>query len=141
MSCKYKYNNTWYSKEELKSILLKERGILPDGKLVKPEIKKYQDFSLNKNYDNFNIGADSYQIKYYNNDWELGVEKYLKNGKEISDIEYGKAQSLYQKQDTRKQPTQTKENTTSIESVKSKVLSDRPKNISELKEGGEGFLI
>ncbi|MCA9496306.1 MAG: hypothetical protein KC589_05165, partial [Nanoarchaeota archaeon] len=39
-----------------------------------------------------------------------------------------------------KQPTQTRENTTSIESVKSKVLSDRPKNISELKEGGEGFL-
>ena len=40
MACKYKYNNNWYSKEELQSILYKERGIDKYGKLVKPEIKQ-----------------------------------------------------------------------------------------------------
>ena len=39
-------------KEELKSILLKERAILPDGKLVKPEIEErywyiIKDFKTN----------------------------------------------------------------------------------------------
>ena len=43
MACKYKYNNNWYSKEELQSILYKERGIDKYGKLVKPEISKKVD--------------------------------------------------------------------------------------------------
>ena len=43
MACKYKYNNNWYSKEELQSILYKERGIDKHGKLIKPEIKKQQN--------------------------------------------------------------------------------------------------
>ena len=38
MACKYKHNNNWYSKEELQSILYKERGIDKYGKLIKPEI-------------------------------------------------------------------------------------------------------
>ena len=95
------------------------------GKLVKPEIKKYQDFSLNKNYDNFNIGNDNYQIKFYYDDWEFGVESYLKNGKKISPEEYSKAQSLYRKQDLSIQPTQTNKTLKeSIESFKNKVLKD-----------------
>jgi hypothetical protein len=40
MACKYKYNNNWYSKEELQSILYKEKGIDKYGKLVKPEISQ-----------------------------------------------------------------------------------------------------
>lgn len=40
MACKYKYNNNWYSKEELQSILYKERGIDKYGKLVKPDTSK-----------------------------------------------------------------------------------------------------
>ena len=40
MACKYKYNNSWYSKEELQSILYKERGIDKYGKLVKPDTSK-----------------------------------------------------------------------------------------------------
>lgn len=43
MACKYKYNNNWYSKEELQSILYKERGVDKYGKLVKPEIGKKEN--------------------------------------------------------------------------------------------------
>lgn len=53
--------------------------------------------ALNNNYDNFNIGSDNYQIRFFQDDWELGVEKYLKNNKEISQDEYSKAQSEYEK--------------------------------------------
>ena len=59
MACKYKYNNNWYSKEELKSILFKERGILPDGKLEKPEIKK--EVSIQKQYIFGNEIFDTYE--------------------------------------------------------------------------------
>lgn len=52
--------------------------------------------ALNNNYDNFNIENDNYQIQFFQNDWELGIEKYLKNNKEISQDEYGKAQSKYE---------------------------------------------
>ena len=52
--------------------------------------------ALNNNYDNFNIENDNYQIQFFQNDWELGVEKYLKNNKEISQDEYSKAQSKYE---------------------------------------------
>ena len=38
MSCKYKYKDNWYSKDEIKEILLKERGINSKGELIKPII-------------------------------------------------------------------------------------------------------
>ena len=38
MSCKYKYKDNWYSKDEIKEILLKERGINSKGELIKPTI-------------------------------------------------------------------------------------------------------
>lgn len=108
MACKYKYNNTWYSKEELKSILFKERGILPDGKLVKPEI------NLTKNL--------KYQIEgYYTEKFDTkeqaeGLLNDLKQGD--YGYKYGKVIAV----PTGKQPTQTRKNTTSIESVKTKLI-------------------
>jgi hypothetical protein len=42
MACKYKYNDKWYSKEELQSILYKERGIDKYGKLVKPDVNRFK---------------------------------------------------------------------------------------------------
>ena len=41
MACRYKYKNNWYSKEEIKEILLKERGINSKGELIKPTITNY----------------------------------------------------------------------------------------------------
>ena len=38
MSCKYKYKDSWYSKQELQELLYKERGITKEGKLIKPNI-------------------------------------------------------------------------------------------------------
>ena len=38
MSCKYKYNNQWYTKEEVFNLLLKEKGINSKGGLIKPKI-------------------------------------------------------------------------------------------------------
>lgn len=38
MACKYKYKDNWYSKDEIKEILLKEKGINSKGELIKPTI-------------------------------------------------------------------------------------------------------
>ena len=117
MACKYKYNNTWYSKEELKSILLKERGILPDGKLVKPEIKKTEIKTV---YDVRTKYA--LQEKGFNSEKE--AREYINN----LNKQYNYSQEDYDdfrivsRELSGKQPTQTRENTTSIENVKSKVL-------------------
>jgi hypothetical protein len=109
MSCKYKYNNTWYSKEELKSILFKERGISPDGKLEKPEIKVQSIKYVVK--DNINdLVFDTFDTKE-----EAEKIKNEKNKNFFEDIFYVDVKNIG------KQPTQTKENTTSIESVKSKL--------------------
>lgn len=143
MGCKYKYNNTWYSKEELKSILLKERGILPDGKLEKPEIKK-DIIKQETTYALVLLDDDGYEKAIIKTDF-----KTLKEAKEYGEQnkdKYIKYSGSYKYVDVTeeiigKQPTQTKENTTSIESVKSKVLStaNRPKSLEELQEG-DGFI-
>ena len=36
MSCKYKYNNQWYTKEDIFNLLLKDRNINSKGELIKP---------------------------------------------------------------------------------------------------------
>ena len=103
------------------------------GKLEKPEIKKadiekyrvkdvqYFEGELFEDFQEFNTKeeAEEYvESKKYFSGHRLTIEKY-----------------------SGKQPTQTKSNTTSIESVKSKVLStaNRPKSLEELQEG-DGFI-
>lgn len=63
MSCKYKYKDNWYSKEEIKEILLKERGVNSKGELIKPiitnnpkqaEITKENTTSIESVLDNYN---------------------------------------------------------------------------------------
>lgn len=114
MSCKYKYNNTWYSKEELKSILLKERGILPDGKLEKPEIKVPESKKITK-----------FKVKGEPNIFNTREEAQALANK-LSQIDYMSTYVVIPIQVDEtigKQPTQTRENTTSIESVKNKTLN------------------
>ncbi|TXG82356.1 MAG: hypothetical protein E6R13_05100, partial [Spirochaetes bacterium] len=117
MACKYKYNNNWYSKEELKSILLKERGILPDGKLEKPEI------------GNIPKTGHTYSVIYKNNTDSI----YSGRGKKIASFDnYIEAEKYYLDNKDVYNPTgrielvadslKTKENTTSIESVKNRVI-------------------
>ena len=109
---------------ETKKIIDSINSILDQkyGKLVKPEIKKFEDFSLSTNYDNFELKGNKYQIKFFQNDWELGVEKYLKNNIEITSEEYGKAQTEYKSQSKVIQPTQTKDNLKeSINDVRNKL--------------------
>lgn len=112
MACKYKYNNNWYSKEELKSILLKEKGILPDGKLVKPEIE------FLKNSTKFlAIETSAYGDR---NNHIFNSEKEALDFKKRVDSEGDWAVEIVKLGG--KQPTQTKENTTSIDSVKDKIV-------------------
>ena len=113
MACKYKYNNNWYSKEELQSILYKERGIDKYGKLVKPEIKK--EVTIQKQYKFGNEVFDTYEQAKAEVDKFIGTEQ-----NEVLGFDYSDIQEIQKPKG--KQPTQTKENTTSIESVKSKVL-------------------
>ena len=115
MGCKYKYNNTWYSKEELKSILLKERGILPDGKLVKPDVKK--EIISNK-WAAIDTG-DRKSIKEF--DTKEEAEKWIEENKEEAES-LGLYLELGNNTIIGKQPTQTRENTISIESVKDKIV-------------------
>jgi len=104
MACKYKYKDKWYSEIEVKNQLLKDISLndviveLSSQMSYTVEINTAGEkvSALNNNYDNFNIENDNYQIQFFQNDWELGVEKYLKNNKEISQDEYGKAQSKYE---------------------------------------------
>lgn len=104
MACKYKYKDKWYSEIEVKNQLLRDISLndviaeLSTQMSYTVEINTAGEkvSALNNNYDNFNIENDNYQIQFFQNDWELGVEKYLKNNKEISQDEYGKAQSKYE---------------------------------------------
>lgn len=130
MTCKYKYNNTWYSKEELKSILFKERGISPDGKLEKPVIN-----NLDKN-------GKSYSIIYKNNSDNT---IYSNRGKTIQTFtNYNEANKFYLENKDIYLPTgrielvknsdKTKENTTSIESVKSKIVKYNEGSLTDKSE-------
>ena len=123
MACKYKYKDNWYSKEELKSILLKERGISPDGKLEKPEIERkivkseevyelrWKNGNVIRRYQSLE-DAKAAQIGEYTDSKGNKISK-----EEATEIIKGNPIEVIGKQ-----PTQTIENTTSIESVKNKIL-------------------
>ena len=134
MACKYKYNNNWYSKEELQSILYKERGIDKYGKLVKPEIKKAERKQV------------GYSLVLDFNDGEISVIKEFKNKEEADealleeikkqtqeDISRGYEIKVLPKIEQGIQPTQTNETLKeSIESIKNKL---NPSNIIISREG------
>lgn len=130
MACKYKYNNAWYSKEELKSILLKERGILPDGKLKKPEIKR-GEFKTGFEVLNWN-SADAFGMETIKFNTKKEAENYIyKKAIDLnineSDFENILDRLNYEIKEVQisigKQPKITRKNTTSIESVKNEVLN------------------
>lgn len=141
MACKYKYNNNWYSKEELQSILYKERGIDKYGKLVKPEIKKAERKQV------------GYSLILDFNDGEISVIKEFKNKEDADkalleerkkqtqeDINRGYEIKVLPKIEQGIQPTQTNETLKeSIESVKNKIVRNKDKYA--IQQHGEKFVI
>ena len=117
MACKYKYNNNWYSKEELQSILHKERGIDKYGKLVKPEI------NVSKEKEKIN----KYRVKGEEELWDT-FEEAQRQADELSQIDYMSFYTVtpvvsYVQKGI--QPTQTNETLKeSIESVKSEITNN-----------------
>jgi len=122
MACKYKYNNNWYSKEELQSILYKERGIDKYGKLVKPKIGE----NAIKQYK-----IEGYKHATYDNKEKAeGVLKDLKNTE--NGYKYGNVYEVY----SGIQPTQTNETLkVKISDIKYDKNTRRPKTFEELEEG------
>lgn len=115
MACKYKYNNQWYSKEELQNILYKERGIDKYGKLVKPIINK-------KLQDNIVVSHKRTGVIFEGTQKE--VDNFLNNFNE-SIYGYLDKSELKFKQDSGIQPVQTIDNIKeSIESVKFKIAGN-----------------
>jgi len=106
MACKYKYNNNWYSKEELQSILYKEKGIDKYGKLVKPEI------NLNKNLpDKFTAYSGREKRFVQGEVFKENGKFYLKNlTDKIKEITLEEAINLFKIETNGIQPTQTKDN-------------------------------
>lgn len=60
MACKYKYNDKWYSREEIFNILANENGIDTYGKIKKPEIiqKGKQKKEVYLVYDGYTVDID-----------------------------------------------------------------------------------
>ena len=106
---------------EIKKLIDNFNKILDDkyGKLVKPEINKIQvgeQYSVFDTYEQKNIksfATEKEAVYYLNNELPYDEYRYVVSSK----------QKIYGKQ-----PTKTKENTTSIESVKSKLGIDTPNN-------------
>jgi hypothetical protein len=83
MSCKYKYNNQWYTKEEVFNLLLKERNINSKGELIKPNIsnpKLSKKFEVVNDWD-INDDGSSKTIKRFNTKEE--ADEYIKNIQEF----------------------------------------------------------
>jgi hypothetical protein len=85
MTCKYKYNNQWYSREEVFSLLLQEKGINSKGELIKPIISKSKlskKFEVVNDWDINNDGSSKFVKRF---DTKEQANDYLKNIQEFND--------------------------------------------------------
>jgi hypothetical protein len=116
MACKYKYNNKWYSKEEVFSLLLQEKGINSKGELIKP--KQETNFKWNVFQETADEGDTAFKDPYRGFvaefDTEQEANNFIKNKGDLYWVKRGRSVGLKPKitNETLKE---------SIESVKNKL--------------------
>lgn len=127
MSCKYKYNNQWYTKEEVFSLLLKKRNINSKGELIKPNIsnpKLSKKFEVVNDWD-INDDGSSKTIKRFNTKEE--ADEYIKNIQEFHEAagyKYGVIETPFATNGI--EPKITNETLKeSIENIKDKVVKNK----------------
>ena len=137
MSCKYKYNNQWYTKEDIFNLLLKERNINSKGELIKPVISNSKLSKKFEVVDDWNINDDgsSKLIKRFNTKEE--ANEYIKNIQEFHEaagFKYGVIETLFANNGI--EPRITNETLkVKISDIKYDKNIRRPKTFEELEEG------